>query len=99
MFNKFFLLLICLIVASPVFSQETIDPYAVQDSLEIDVDIFAEEDPGIITLKFDRKEFTKKSHEDKYIKAELIYHMDDETEDRIHTVRLKTRGKNRQETC
>ncbi len=99
MHNKYFFLLICLILAPNIFSQESIDPYAVQDSLDIYTDIFAEEYPGLITMKFDRKEFQKKSNEDKYLKAELIYHLEDSKQDRHHTVRIKARGKNRRETC
>ncbi len=97
--NKYLLLLICLIAVPYVFSQESTDPYAVHDSLEIDIDIFAEEDPGSITLKFNRKEFRNKSNADKYLKAELIYHLDDSIPDRHKTVRIKARGKNRRETC
>jgi hypothetical protein len=99
MYKKYFFYLFFLIAASSVFCQESIDPYSVADSLEVDIDIFAEEGPGEITLKFDRKEFQKKSNEDKYLKAELIYHLGDSKQDKHHTVRIKARGKNRRETC
>ncbi|MFC2098714.1 hypothetical protein ACFLSP_03105 [Bacteroidota bacterium] len=99
MYYKYLLILLYLFAVSSVSSQESIDPYAVEDSLEIDIDIFAEEEPGAITLKYDRKEFRKQRNVDKYLKAELIYHLDDSTADSYHTVRIKARGKNRRETC
>jgi hypothetical protein len=82
-----------------VFSQTQSDPYSIEDSLIIDIDIFALNEPASITLKYDMKEFRKRQSEDKYLKAELIYHMSDSIEDITRTVRLKSRGKNRREVC
>jgi hypothetical protein len=98
--HKLYLVLTGLVFSTlQVFSQVEPDPYSIEDSLYIDVDIFALSQPASITLKYDMKEFRKRQSEDKYLKAELIYHMSDSIEDITRTVRLKSRGKNRKEVC
>jgi hypothetical protein len=97
--GKFILIAGFLPVAFQAFSQDSISEYAVQDSISLDIDIFAEEEPAQITLIYDMKEFKKKGMEDEYINAELIYHLGDSTMDRSSTVRIKARGIRRKEIC
>ena len=95
-----FLFFACILTGTlPALAQEIPDSYAIQDSLRTDIDIFASEIPGKITLTYDMKEFRKRKNEDKYLKAELIYHLSDSIEDKRHEVRIKARGKNRREVC
>jgi hypothetical protein len=86
-------------LAWPGFSQDPGDPFTLEDSIEIDIDIFAPETPARITLEYDMKEFRKRKGTDKYLEAKLTYHMDDSIKDRIRSVRIRPRGKNRREVC
>lgn len=88
-----------LIISIYVYSQESADSYAIEDSLILKTDIFAEEEPASITLSYDMKEFRKMQGKDKYLEAELIYHMGDPVNDVHRIVRVMARGKNRQEVC
>jgi len=96
---KYFLLIGFLISAYPALSQDGTDPYALQDDINVNSDIFAELQPAEITLKYDMKKFRKSSNSDEYLKAELTYHLGDTLPDIEHIVRIKVRGKNRQEVC
>jgi hypothetical protein len=81
-----------------LFTQEPINQYIVEDTIAIDVDLFGENDPASITLIYDVKDFLKNKNKDKYVKAQLIYHLND-TIDINKEIRLKARGKNRKEVC
>jgi hypothetical protein len=87
------------IIALPAISTGQDNPYALEDSLVIDIDVFGIEEPAVITLNYDMKEFQKRQSQDQYLEAELIYHMSDSLDDRHHDVRIKSRGKNRKEIC
>jgi hypothetical protein len=84
---------------NPGWSQESDSIFAVRDSVDVDIDIFALEEPAEISLRYNIREFQKKKFDDEYIKAELTYHLEDSASDRVHTIRLKARGKNRREIC
>ena len=99
MIRTYSLIVFFLIFSGLAHSQDGADPYALQDSLDVSSDIFAEPHPAEITLRYDMKEFRKRSNADKYLKAELIYHLGDTLPDIKHIVRIKARGKNRQEVC
>jgi hypothetical protein len=81
-----------------VLAQDSISPYSIEDTLAIDVDIFAEEELASITLIYDIKSFLRNKHKDEYIKTRMIYHFND-TIDIEHEIRLKVRGRNRLERC
>ena len=91
-------LLLFLPVWQGIFAQDTISPYSVEDTIAIDVDIFAEGDPISLTLIYDVKNFLRNKYKDEYVEARLIYHFND-TIDIEKNIRIKARGKNRKETC
>jgi hypothetical protein len=97
--KKWFLFGILIAACLNSIAQEPSYPNVVQDSLEIDVDIFADENPAEITLIYNIKEYQKNKYSDDYISAELIYHLGDSMADRHQTVRIKARGNNRRERC
>jgi hypothetical protein len=92
------LLLLFFTVQARVFAQDSISPYSIEDTIAIGVDIFAEEEPASITLIYDIRYFLRNKHKDEYIKARMIYHLNN-TIDIEHEIRLKARGKNRYENC
>jgi len=96
---KYIFFFICLLSTVKGFAQDSIPPGALQDSLTLAIDIFAEENPAEITLIYNMKEFRRMINTDKYQSAELIYHLGDSISDRHHTVRIAARGKNRREVC
>jgi hypothetical protein len=81
-----------------IFAQDSISAYRVEDTLDIDLDIFAEEEPVSFTMIYDIKHFLRNKYKDEYFKALMIYHFNDTT-DIENKIRLKARGKNRQENC
>lgn len=98
--NKYLLVnILFVIIGISALAQESSSFYVVQDSVEIDEDIFADEKPADITLTYNIKEYQKNKSAGKYMPAELVYHLTDSTADRHHTVRIKARGKNRREQC
>lgn len=96
---KYILLITLLCLAFQVFPQGSSDSFAIEDSLVANTDIFDQVEPACITLKYDMKEFRKLQSEEKYLEAELIYHMSDNGNDQHRIVRIMARGKNRQEVC
>ena len=92
------LFLLLITVQARVLAQDSISPYSIEDTIAIDVDIFAEAELATITLIYDIRNFLRNKHEDEYIKARMIYHFND-TIDIEHEIRLKARGKNRLERC
>ena len=92
------LFLLLFTVQARVLAQDSVSPYSIEDTIAIDVDIFAEEEPASITLIYDIRSFLRNKHKDEYIKALMIYHFND-TVDIEHEIRLKARGKNRLERC
>lgn len=81
-----------------LYGQLTPDSYSIEDTISVDVDLFSEEEPAIITLSFSLKEFMKKKNSDKYIDARLLYHISD-TLDIEKNIRIKARGNRRREIC
>lgn len=94
--------LISLLISWPavtaILARDTINRYSVEDTIAIGDDLFGEGDPVSITLIYDIKNFIRNKYKDEYFKARLIYHFND-TIDIEKDIRLKTRGKNRLETC
>ena len=95
--SLFFLLIVWLAVTG-TFAQEIDSLYSVEDTIAINVDLFSEEDPASITLVYDIKDFLKNKNKDEYVEAQLIYHFND-TVNIEKEIRIKARGKSRQEIC
>jgi len=72
--------------------------HAITDTLALNLDLFAEDNPASITLKFDIKEFLKEKNENKYVDAELLYYFNDSL-NMQKGVRIRARGNNRREVC
>ena len=94
---RIILLLGCL-PALETIAQEIPGPSAIVDTLVLQNDLFEEEDPMVITLKFDITGYQRNRREDAYLPAELIYHLND-TLDIHKNIRLKPRGNFRRNFC
>ena len=99
-FQKIYLipLLVVWPALTVTFAQDVIESYDVEDTIVIFTDLFGEEDPVSITLVYNIKDFIRNKHKNEYHKARLIYHFND-TVDIDKEIRLKARGKNRQQIC
>jgi hypothetical protein len=95
--NHTFLFLFCL-ASLEIHAQEVPAPSDIVDTLTLRIDLFEEEDPMVITMKFDIKAYQRNKRDDTYMPAELIYHVND-TLDIRKTIRLKARGNFRRNYC
>jgi len=81
-----------------VFGQDEDSDHFYSDTLSLQVDLFGEEEPLDITLKFDIKSYQKGKKEGKYLPVQLTYHVND-TMDINKKVRVKARGEFRRSYC
>ncbi|HBH47403.1 MAG TPA: hypothetical protein DDX98_02105 [Bacteroidales bacterium] len=70
----------------------------IEDTVDVNLDIFAPEDPMEITLKFNIKEYQKTKNKGAFIPADLYYHVDDSI-DIVRHIRIKARGNFRRQHC
>ncbi len=80
------------------FGQDEDSDHFYSDTLSIQVDLFGEEEPLEITLKFDIKSYQRGKMKGEYMPVQLIYHVND-TLDINKKVRVKARGEFRRAHC
>jgi hypothetical protein len=74
------------------------DESTIVDTIDTRLDLFEVEEPMIITLILDLKQYQKTKHKGEYMPADLIYHINDST--RIEKkIRVKARGAFRKQFC
>ena len=81
-----------------VFSQDDESDHFYSDTLSIQVDLFSQEVPMELTLKFDIKSYQREKLKGEYMPVQLIYHVNDTLEINKE-VRVKARGEFRREHC
>ena len=81
-----------------VFGQEDESDHFYSDTLSTQVDLFGEEEPLDITLKFDIKSYQREKMKGEYLPVQLTYHVND-TLDINKKVRVKARGEFRRSHC
>jgi hypothetical protein len=60
-----------------VFSQEEDSDHFYSDTLSLQVDLFGEEEPMDITLRFDMKNYRRGKFKGEYLPVQLTYHVND----------------------
>ena len=93
-----FSVLISCCVQGYVLSQDDDSSHFYSDTLSIQVDIFSQEEPMNITLKFDIKSYQRGKMKGEYLPVQLTYHVND-TLDINKEVRVKSRGEFRRQHC
>jgi len=91
-------ILISCCIQEYIFSQEEDTDHFYSDTLSIQVDLFSEEEPLDITLKFDIKSYQREKMKGEYLPVQLTYHVND-TLDINKKVRVKARGEFRRGHC
>lgn len=86
-----------LLVSLPIFSQDGDQP-TFEDTIQVYEDLFGINEPLVLTVKFDIKAFQRSRKDEKYHKAELTCHVDENFEV-THDVRVRARGKFRRDHC
>jgi hypothetical protein len=81
-----------------VVSQDDESEHFYSDTLSIQADIFSEEEPMDITLRFDIKSYQREKNKGEYLPVQLTYHVND-TLDIHKKVRVKARGEFRRQHC
>jgi hypothetical protein len=95
----FFLsILTSLLVPGFNFGQEDESDHFYSDTLSLQVDLFGEEEPLDITLKFDIKSYQRGKMKGEYLPVQLTYHVNDSL-DINKKVRVKARGEFRRAHC
>ena len=92
----------CIFLSAQIHGQDVdqeVTNHALVDSLWINTDIFASNEPARITLEFDLREFSKKKYEDEYQKAILGFELAEADTVITKEVRIKARGNNRKKRC
>ena len=89
------LLLVCTVTLS---AQEPGDEGFVIDTIDTSIDLFEVEEPMVITLTLNLKQYQKNKSEGEYMPAALSYHINDDL--RIErSIRIKARGAFRRSNC
>jgi hypothetical protein len=91
-------MLISLLMPGANFGQEDESDHFYSDTLSLQVDLFGEDEPLDITLKFDIKSYQRGKMEGEYMPVQLTYHVND-TLDINKKVRVKARGEFRRSHC
>lgn len=81
-----------------VLAQEEREVAELGDTIHTNVDLFEGSEPLEMTLTFDVKKYLKEKNSDEYIPVELLVHFND-TLDIGKSVRIKSRGEFRKNTC
>ncbi|MGL1885624.1 MAG: hypothetical protein OCD76_03840 [Reichenbachiella sp.] len=71
----------------------------IRDSIIVNTDIFGIEQYAEIKLKFSFKDYRKNKNNEKYLPAELSYHISDTLADVTKSIRVRARGNNRKAVC
>ena len=82
----------------PGVSQQYSDPEAAVDSFLYNLDLFDDDQPLDLTLKFDIKQFQKNKSDEDYLPAEFICQFNDTLKVGKH-IRIRARGKFRRDYC
>ncbi len=81
-----------------LLAQDTTNSISVEDTISLDVALFDEDEPAVISLTYNVKEFLRNKNKDKYVKAKLVYQIND-TITISKEIRIKARGHNRRDVC
>jgi hypothetical protein len=81
-----------------MYSQEDESDHFYSDTLTTQIDLFDQEEPMELTLKFDIKSYQREKIKGEYLPVQLIYHVSD-TLDINKKVRVKARGEFRRQYC
>lgn len=81
-----------------LLAQDSSNSISVKDTISLDVALFDKDEPAVISLTYNIKEFLRNKNKDKYVKASLVYQIND-TINISKEIRLKARGHNRREVC
>ncbi len=90
--------LTCWYLPEFVFSQDEESDRFYSDTLSVQIDLFSEEGPMDIALKFDIKSYQRDKFHSEYLPVQLTYQINDSTEIN-KKVRIKARGNLRKEYC
>ena len=81
-----------------VFSQDDESDHFYSDTLSMQIDLFGQEEPLELTLKFDIKSYQREKLKGEYLPVQLTYHVND-TLDINKEVKVKARGEFRRQHC
>ena len=98
--QKFLMIMALLgsIAPFPARAQDTVAHDAIVDTIETNLDLFAADEPMVITLTFDLKQYQRTKMKGEYMPAHLSYYINDSmTID--HNIRIKARGEFRRSFC
>ncbi len=97
---KRYFILVCLSVFSQfiLLAQEEPEVADLGDTIRTNADLFEGSEPLEMTLTFDVKRYLREKNSDEYLPVELLLHFND-TIDIGKSVRIKSRGEFRKNTC